>query len=72
MNTIINEKTLVPVSLLAALAGGIFWLSSMYAQTQANAQAVVEIKETQKDDRREIIERLNMIDNKIDRLLRHR
>ena len=66
----ITEKTLVPISLLAVLAGGVFWLSSMYAQTTANAQAIVEIKEAQKDDRREIIERLNHIDNKIDRLLR--
>lgn len=70
--TFLSEKTLVPISLLAVLAGGIFWLSSMYVQTQANAHAVVEIKEQQRDDRKEIIERLNLIDAKIDRLLRHK
>ena len=66
----ITEKTLIPLSLLLVIAGGIFWFSSMYSQTQANAESIVEVKQQQKDDRKEILDRLNVIDLKIDRILR--
>ena len=39
----ITEKTLVPLSLLGAMVGGIFWLTSMYNQTLANTESVKEI-----------------------------
>lgn len=66
---ILSEGTLIPVSLLVVIVGGVFWLSSMYAQTNANAESVVEIKQQQKDDRKEIMDRLSLIDGKIDRML---
>lgn len=65
----LSEKTWVPVSFVMILGGGVFWLSSLYSQTQANAESVSEIKIEQKDQRKEIIERLNILDLKIDRLL---
>lgn len=36
----ITSDTLVPVSVLAVLAGGVFWLSAMYSQVQANSKSL--------------------------------
>lgn len=40
----ITENTLVPISILGVIVGGIFWLSNMYFQTKASADDIVEIK----------------------------
>ncbi len=68
----IDERTLVPIGVLVVLAGGIFWLSTLYVNTEANASAIADLKVDGKDQRREIIERLNIMDMKIDRILRRR
>ena len=62
METIITEKTLLPISLLAILAGGIFWLSSMYALANSNEKQIVIIKTDLKSD-------ISRLEAKVDRLL---
>ncbi len=37
MTSKITENTLVPLSLVITLAGGIFWLTVIYSKTEANA-----------------------------------
>lgn len=34
----ITGDTLVPISVLVIIAGGIFWLSAMHSQVQANSK----------------------------------
>ena len=62
METVITEKTLLPISLLAILAGGIFWLSSMYALANSNEKQIMIIKTDLKSD-------ISRLESKVDRLL---
>jgi len=62
METIITEKTLLPISLLVILAGGIFWLSSMYALANSNEKQISIIKTDLKSD-------ILRLESKVDRLL---
>lgn len=41
---VISEKTLVPLSLIAVLVGGIAWLTDMHFTSRANAKDIQEIK----------------------------
>lgn len=59
---ILSEKTLIPVSMLSVIVGGVFWLSSMHALSKANA---ADIKENKSD----VLRRLDRIENKVDRLI---
>lgn len=63
---IINERTLVPVSLLiaigSALIGGAVWLTAQDARGKSNA---IAIKETRVELREDILR----IEKKVDRLL---
>jgi hypothetical protein len=43
----ITENTLIPISVFAVVAGGIFWLSSLYIQTKANADSLDKIERKQ-------------------------
>lgn len=40
----ITEGTLIPISLVIAIIGGIFWLTGIYYQGVANASAVSALK----------------------------
>lgn len=44
----LNEKTLVPISLVIVLGGGIFWLSTVFAQVRHNGVKINEINNDQK------------------------
>jgi len=64
----ITESTLIPLSLLAVLAGGIFWLSTLYAEVRTNSAAVAEMKMTQADGYKSlqsIDQRLSRIEGKL-------
>lgn len=68
----LSENTLIPVSFIAVIAGGIFWLSSLWFQTQSNAQAIssIEDKTAKSQDRdqsfrEEVLERLTRIEQSI-------
>ncbi len=41
---VLSESTVVPLGFVGALLGGVFWLSTMYNQGQANAKAIEELK----------------------------
>ena len=44
LQRIINENSLVPLSLVIALLGGAGWLTMVYANGMENGRAIVEIK----------------------------
>lgn len=67
---IITEGTLVPLSLVAIVAGGIFWLSTLYAEVKANTDGLSRIEE--RSDKylttvEDINKRLSRIEGKLDR-----
>lgn len=41
--TKLTEKTTISISLMLALLGGVFWLSTIYSQSVANAKALEKI-----------------------------
>ena len=43
----ITEKTLLPLSLVITLSGGIFWLTKQYIQTEANAETLNKVASKQ-------------------------
>lgn len=57
----ISEDTLLPISLVIVLVGGVFWLSSAYSQISANAADIADIKQER--------ETLTAVVSRIDRRL---
>lgn len=49
MDKIINGRTLVPLSFIVVLTGGIVWLSQVYSTTAANAKTIEEVKTLNKE-----------------------
>lgn len=43
----ISERTLIPLGAIGVVAGFVFWLTSLYNKTEANAQAVEIISNKQ-------------------------
>lgn len=67
-NKKITENTLIPISAVVILAGGIFWLSSLYVKSDVLAQRMSSIEENIKESevfQREVIERLARIEEAI-------
>jgi|GEM_PF-3849010 len=65
----INETTLIPISLVVILVGGIVWLSQLYAKTDQNGidiKDLKEAKEKQFDILQDIRERVIRIETKVD------
>lgn len=60
----ITENTLVPISLLTVIVGGVFWLSSMYSKVEAHAKSM-EVVEAKQDKH---IEVLQSIDKRLTRI----
>ena len=44
---LINENTVLPLSLIITLMGGIFWLTIIYAQGKQNTADIAEVKGAQ-------------------------
>lgn len=70
----ITEKTLVPISLIIALCGGIIWLSAIWFKGESTASEFYEFKNEYKHNQsedlklsREILERLARIEEAIKR-----
>lgn len=51
MTTKISETTLIPISLVGVLLGAAFWVTQIYFQGNANADAIV--KQQQWEDKME-------------------
>jgi len=60
----ISEETLLPISLVIVLVGGVFWLSSAYSQITANAADIADIK----DERVELTTVISRIDRRLSRI----
>lgn len=60
--SIISEQTMIPLSFMAILAGGIIWLTNIWATVQANSQAISTLEKT-------VNERDNEINKKFDRII---
>lgn len=41
----ISMDTVIPISLLITLAGGIFWLSTMFSNVQQNTKSIESLQE---------------------------
>lgn len=57
----ITEDTLIPVSLVITIVGGVFWLSALWHKADANAEAIQEIKA----ERKEFIELVTNVDKRL-------
>lgn len=43
--TKIDEFTLIPISLLITICGGIYWISGVSHRTEANAKEIIQVRE---------------------------
>lgn len=70
---ILNEKTLVPVSLLVAIGGGILsvgiFISAVWYKEMANAAAIVTIKEDQSELKHDLKDHIIRLEKKVDKIL---
>lgn len=66
---VISEKTGISVSLLITLAGGIYWLTTLYSQNESNAQEIREIKREMRE-LREIKSDVTIIKSDLKRILK--
>ena len=69
----ITEKTLIPISLLLVVMGGVFWLSSLYAKVGDHDEILNRILREQKTSqfgedqfKAEVIDRLARIETKLE------
>jgi hypothetical protein len=65
----ITENTLVPISLVITLIGGVMWLSALWWRESANAASILEIKQVIKDDKAILREDLGRINQKLDHII---
>lgn len=65
----ITENTLIPVSLVIVLAGGILWLTTIQSQGEVNTVSIQEIKDRREEDVGRIDRRLERIESKLDTLI---
>jgi hypothetical protein len=59
---ILDEKTLVPVTVVGVVFGAAMWLTSMWKQGEVNAAQIQELKT-------DIATKLDKIEAKVDRLI---
>ena len=69
----ITENTLLPLSLVSILIGGIFWLSTMYSKVEAHEDNLNKIQNQQtafiasdNNFKEEVIDRLARIETKLE------
>ena len=59
--SILNEQTLIPLSFMMILAGGIIWLTNIWAISQANSQAISALEKTAHERDTEISRKFDRI-----------
>lgn len=62
---VISESTVIPISLVIVLIGGIFWLTTIWAKGNANAAALKELQDDRKSKREEYVDTLKMINENL-------
>jgi hypothetical protein len=60
----LTEQTLIPLSLVGSIVGGVVWLSVIYYKSEATAKDVDQLKSYQL----EVIQRLSRIETKLEHL----
>lgn len=68
MPSVLNEKTLIPISMVVAFTGAIMWLSTVFAQVKTNGEKLKELKQNQKvyiDTVQRIDRRLSNIEGRL-------
>jgi hypothetical protein len=60
----LSEQTLIPLSLVGSIIGGVVWLSVIYYKSEATAKDVDQLKSYQL----EVIQRLSRIETKLEHL----
>ena len=58
----LSEKTLIPISLVGSILGGVIWLSVIYYKSEATAKDVDQLKQYQL----EVISKLSRIETKLE------
>jgi predicted RND superfamily exporter protein len=61
----ITEQTLVPISLVILLFGGVFWLTTMYSSLSTNTKDIFEMKANIKEDKKDTQEKFDKILNEL-------
>ena len=64
----ITELTLLPISLVIVIIGGVVWLTQIYALANSNKTSVVEIKDRQESVYNRLDSNLNSIDRRLSRI----
>jgi len=65
---VLNEKTLLPLSLVITFTAAAVWLTSVFAQVRTNGEKLKEVKENQKryiDTVQRIDRRLSKIEGRL-------
>ena len=57
----ITENTLLPLSMILVLMGGVVWLTSIYAQTTENTKSIVELNRKQDEYNRTLSQISNQL-----------
>lgn len=70
---ILNEKTMVPLSLLIAVGGGVLtvgaFVTAVWYKEVANAESIAVVEKQQNQIKDDITKRLDRIEAKVDRLI---
>ena len=61
----VSENTLIPISLVLTIIGGVFWLTSMYSKVEAHEATLLHIHDAQQKFQEEVIDRLARIETKL-------
>jgi hypothetical protein len=66
---VLSEKTLIPISAIGLVIGAAMWITAVYAQGEENAKAILEIKSQREKDSDRIYHELELVNDKLDRLI---
>lgn len=69
---ILSKETLIPLGFVIVILGGVVWLTTMFANVQANSRAIASIEarlDGIDEANSDIVDRMARIETKIDLLL---
>ena len=64
----ISQDTLIPLSMVGTIIGGVVWLSSVAANTELGIDRIDRVEKANNEWKDYIIDQLKIINEKIDRL----
>jgi hypothetical protein len=66
--TILGSDTLIPIGAVSVVFGACIWLTTIWAQGNANAMSIAEVKVQREKDVDKLDQRLERIDNKLEEI----